>query len=78
MFGRSLWCGRRSPRFRAFPAMPTTRPCWPGSRHFTAPPQEVFVTHGEVEASLSLANELRTTKGWNAIVPEYQQVVDLG
>ncbi len=48
---------------------------WAG--HFTAPPDQTFVTHGEEESSLALAEELRTTKGWNVTVPEYQQVVEL-
>ena len=29
------------------------------------------------QASLALAEELRTTKGWNVTVPEYQQVVEV-
>ncbi len=49
---------------------------WAG--HFTAPPQQAFITHGEEDAALALAEELRTTKGWNVTVPEYQQVVELG
>ena len=40
--------------------------------HFTAPPEQTFVTHGEEESALALAEELRTTKGWNVTVPEYQ------
>ena len=58
--------------------MPTTTPCWRGLGHFTAPPQQAFITHGEEDAALALAEELRTTKGWNVTVPEYQQVVELG
>ena len=45
--------------------------------HFSSPPEQVFITHGEVESSLALAEELRTTKGWKVTVPEYQQVVEL-
>jgi metallo-beta-lactamase family protein len=45
--------------------------------HFTTAPRQVFVTHGEVQSSLALAEELRTSKGWNATVPEYKQVAEL-
>ncbi len=45
--------------------------------HFTAPPQQTFLTHGEEDSALALAEELRTTKGWNVAVPEYQEVVEL-
>jgi metallo-beta-lactamase family protein len=48
---------------------------WAGG--FTAAPKEAFITHGEEDASLALAEELRTTKGWNVVVPEYQQTVEL-
>ena len=48
---------------------------WAGG--FTAAPKEAFITHGEEEASLALAEELRTTKGWNVVVPEYRQEVEL-
>ena len=45
-------------------------------RHFAAPPQ-VFVTHGEEEAALALAQQIRDQFHWKATVPEYQEVVEL-
>ena len=29
-----------------------------------------FITHGELPAATALAGELRTTKGWNTVVPK--------
>ncbi len=46
-------------------------------RHFAAPPQQVFVTHGEEEAALALAQQIRDEFHWNATVPEYQQIVEI-
>jgi metallo-beta-lactamase family protein len=45
-------------------------------RHFAAPPQ-VFVTHGEEEAALALAQQIREEFHWNVTVPEYQQIVEV-
>lgn len=42
-----------------------------------APPRRVFLTHGEEESSLGLAEHVRLQKGWNAEVPKYQQVCTL-
>ena len=46
-------------------------------RHFAAPPQQVFVTHGEEDAALALAQQIRDEFHWNVTVPEYQQVVEI-
>src|SRR5208282_756455 len=46
-------------------------------RHFAAPPQQVFVTHGEEEAALALAQQIRDQLHWNVTVPEYQQIVEI-
>jgi metallo-beta-lactamase family protein len=46
-------------------------------RHFAAPPQTCFVTHGEEEAALALAQAVRDELHWNVAVPEYQQVVEV-
>jgi metallo-beta-lactamase family protein len=46
-------------------------------RHFAVSPQQVFVTHGEEEAALALADEIRQEFHWNATVPEYLQVVEM-
>ena len=41
------------------------------------PPRQVFVTHGEPEASQKFAELLGTTKSWNVTVPHYEDRVDL-
>lgn len=46
-------------------------------RHIEQAPREVFLTHGEEEESLSLAEHLRAAFGWRVTVPEYQQAVEL-
>ena len=45
-------------------------------RHFAKPPERLFLTHGEEESALELAQQVRDTMHWNVIVPEYQQVVE--
>jgi metallo-beta-lactamase family protein len=41
------------------------------------PPRRVFVTHGELDASQHLAGLIRSRRGWEAIVPSYQEQVFL-
>ncbi len=41
------------------------------------PPRQVFLTHGEEEAAQALAQEIRRRWGWNVLVPEYGQQVEL-
>ena len=41
-------------------------------------PTSVFLTHGEEDAAMSLAQHIREEKGWKVSVPEFQDVVDLG
>lgn len=41
------------------------------------PPRAVFLTHGEEDAALSLAQTIKEQLGWQASVPEYQDVVEL-
>ena len=48
---------------------------WLGS--FKAPPRRLFLTHGEEEGALSLAERVRADMGWEVEVPEYQDEVDL-
>jgi metallo-beta-lactamase family protein len=43
---------------------------------FSQPPRQAFVTHGEEEAALSLAEALREN-AWQASVPKYKQIVCL-
>lgn len=45
--------------------------------HFTAPPRQLFLTHGEEAVTLGFAEELRKEKGWNVTVPEYRQTIEL-
>jgi metallo-beta-lactamase family protein len=45
-------------------------------RAFERPPRRVFLTHGEEESSLNLAETIRATLGWEVSVPEYQQEVE--
>ncbi|MCE5301886.1 MAG: MBL fold metallo-hydrolase [Planctomycetaceae bacterium] len=45
--------------------------------HFQKPPKTLFVTHGEPEAAQSLAQSVRQQLGWNVLVPEYRQTVEL-
>ena len=45
--------------------------------YFQKPPRQLFITHGEAEASLSLAEEVRSKFGWNVTVPEYRETVTL-
>jgi metallo-beta-lactamase family protein len=44
---------------------------------FRCPPRQLFLTHGEPQASLSLAEEVRATLGWEVKVPEYRETVQL-
>ena len=46
--------------------------------HFQEPPEHLFLTHGEEEEALSLAEHVREELGWNVSVPEYQETFDLG
>ncbi len=45
--------------------------------HFTTPPRQVFITHGEEGASLAFAEQVRHQFGWNVCVPEYRETVTL-
>jgi metallo-beta-lactamase family protein len=44
-------------------------------RHFTSPPKQLFVCHGEEASALALAAEVRAQQHWDVTVPQYQQVV---
>ena len=41
------------------------------------PPRQLFLTHGEEQVSLALAEHLSTTLGWRVAVPHYQDCVEL-
>jgi metallo-beta-lactamase family protein len=42
-----------------------------------APPQRVFVTHGDALASDTLRREIQNSLGYTALVPEYRETVEL-
>lgn len=48
---------------------------WLGN--FQAPPQKIFLTHGEPNASLSLKQRIESTLGWHCYLPDYLEEVDL-
>lgn len=41
------------------------------------PPRRVFITHGELDAATSFANELHRDRGWNTHVPSLGESVEL-
>lgn len=45
--------------------------------HFEKPPRQLFLTHGEQQASLALAEKIRAEMGWNVAVPDYRESVVL-
>jgi metallo-beta-lactamase family protein len=45
--------------------------------YFQRPPRRLFITHGEPQASLALAEEVRRRMGWNVSVPEYREAAQL-
>jgi metallo-beta-lactamase family protein len=42
-----------------------------------SPPKAVFTTHGEPEAAEAMAEHIRDRLGWNVVVPQYGQTVEL-
>ncbi len=40
-------------------------------------PKTVFTTHGEPDAAEAMAEHIRERFGWNVVVPEYEQTVEL-
>lgn len=40
-------------------------------------PRRVFMTHGELPSANALADELRSTRNWNVVVPKLHQTVEL-
>ncbi len=40
-------------------------------------PNAVFTTHGEPESASAMAKHIRDEFGWNVLVPEYMQTIDL-
>ncbi|MBN2217627.1 MAG: MBL fold metallo-hydrolase [Pirellulales bacterium] len=48
---------------------------WLGS--LKEPPRMLFLTHGEEESALGLSRKIKDEKGWETLVPHYQQTVEL-
>ena len=48
---------------------------WLSGLHNT--PKMVFTTHGEPAAAEAMAQHIRERFGWNVIVPQYEQTVEL-
>lgn len=45
--------------------------------HIKFPPRQLFVCHGEADASQAFAQQVRDELGWSVCVPAYQDVVEL-
>jgi metallo-beta-lactamase family protein len=48
---------------------------WAG--RLAAPPQAVYLVHGEAAAREALAGALRSRSGWNVVLPEEGQAIEL-
>ena len=44
---------------------------------FQQPPRQLFLTHGEEQVALALAEHVRSTMAWNVSVPQYRDSVEL-
>ncbi len=44
---------------------------------FKRPPRTTFVVHGEPESAAALRDKIEKELGWNAVVPAYQEIVEL-
>ena len=44
---------------------------------FNRPPEKTFIVHGEPEASSAMAEKIKSSLGWNVIIPEYGDSFDL-
>jgi len=54
---------------------------WQGVIHWLSglesPPRTTFITHGEVGSATAMAGHIKESFGWEVVVPQYGQVVDL-
>ena len=77
IFGEPRLVGARIERIDGMSAHAdkSTLQRWIG--HFDPKPKRVFLTHGEEDVALSLADTLRTGLNVDVEVPKYQQVVEL-
>lgn len=47
------------------------------SQNFERAPSQTFLTHGDEEAAMALAETLRSERGWNVQVPQYEATIDI-
>ena len=47
------------------------------SSHLKNPPKRTFLTHGEPDSALALAETIRAERGWNVHLPELGERVEL-
>jgi len=45
---------------------------------FKRPPRTTFIVHGEPESATALRDSIEKQLGWNAVIPTYKQIVELG
>jgi metallo-beta-lactamase family protein len=45
---------------------------------FKRPPRTTFIVHGEPESATALRDSIAKQFGWNAVIPSYQEIVELG
>ena len=46
-------------------------------KHIKTPPRKVFIVHGEKESAHAFKDYLVENTGWDVVVPQYQDVVDI-
>ncbi|KGP62541.1 mRNA 3'-end processing factor [Legionella norrlandica] len=46
-------------------------------KHFTNPPKEVFITHGEPQGALGLKGHIEAELGWSCKIPNYLEKINL-
>jgi len=46
-------------------------------RCFKRPPKQTFIVHGEPDAAAALQGRITGELGWNAVVPVFDQIVEL-
>jgi metallo-beta-lactamase family protein len=44
---------------------------------FHRPPKKTFIVHGEPDAAQALRDRIEKEMGWNAVIPTYQEIVEL-
>ena len=44
---------------------------------FNKPPEKTFITHGEAEASASLAEKIHKQFGWDVVIPDFGESFEL-